>query len=113
MEEVRAAVRQRFPISIDYDPVRSLVRGQRIIEPHAVGFTRKGVPIVRGWVRQGVSSSGKIPAYTDGDARDRWRLFRLANIRTIRTLRRQRFPLRPGYRKNDKAMRRTGRVSAS
>jgi hypothetical protein len=113
MDELRQAVRNRTPVSISYDPVRPGVRGTRIIEPHAVGFSRKkGIPIVRAWVRSGESfSEGRFPHAEDG--RTRWRLFRVDNIRTMRVFHRQRFPLRPGFRRRaDSSMRVAGRVLA-
>jgi hypothetical protein len=109
MDELAAAVRGQYRVSIDYAPVKPErgARGVRSIEPHAVGYANKsGAPLVRAWVEEGVSYShgerlrrGRAPL--DG----RWRLFNVNHIRSLRPLRTQRFQPRPGYSYGDRAMR--------
>lgn len=95
MNRLTQAIRQKRRIVADYTPVRRGSAGERTLEPHVLG-TKKGHRLLRAWVHEGTSHSG-----LDGN---RWRLFRVDNLRNVRLLK-ETFPERNLYNPDgDRAM---------
>jgi len=90
-------IRRKQRLRIHYVPIDAKGRtGERIIEPHTLGVSRKGHPLLRAWVRKGESRSTL-------SGKDRWRLFRAENIQDAELLP-ERFEVRHGFRPADKQM---------
>lgn len=90
------AIKARASMVIDYKN-----EGKRIIEPHAIGFTKAGNVVVRAYQSSGASR-------TNG-GQGNWRLFTVSEIAHAR-LRWSTFRIREGYKRNDRAM--SGGISA-
>ena len=91
LEAIINAIRQRSMVYLDYPP------GQRLIEPHAVGYGRSGRLLMRAFQIDGASSSG--------DCRG-WKLFELDRAATLIPANIGFSGPEPGYRRGDKAMAR-------
>ena len=92
------AIRRKKRVRIDYEPVHPEkgLAGKRVIEPHAMGMSKKGQKyIVRAWLSSGESYSGFVPS---------WRLFRVDNITDANVLENQTFTVRPRFNPADKQM---------
>jgi predicted DNA-binding transcriptional regulator YafY len=79
---LRKAIKQQRRVRIQYRPVneeKGLV-GERVVEPHAMGRSKKGKHyVLRAWVRNNFSYRGL-------GSRNRWRLFRVDHIETAELL---------------------------
>jgi predicted DNA-binding transcriptional regulator YafY len=97
------AIRRKKRVRIHYEPIRHPdrgVEGNRVIEPHAMGMSKKGKKyIVRAWVKSGASFTGLHPANEPS-----WRLFRVENITDANLLENQTFAVRPNFKAADKQM---------
>ena len=92
------AIRRKKRVRIDYEPIypERGHAGKRVVEPHAMGMSKKGKKqIVRAWVTSGESYSGLVPP---------WRLFRVENITDANVLENQTFTVRPRFNAADKQM---------
>ena len=85
-----SAIRDKLVLEIDYPP------GRRFVEPHAHGESSKSDELLRAFQTSGASASGE---------HINWKLFRVDRIRGL-ALTGEHFPgPRPGYRRDDKAMK--------
>ncbi len=89
LEQIKAAIRDRNLLRIDYHP------GFRTVEPHTVGRGSDGHLLLRVFQRGGASASGE---------NERWKLFRVDQMRSLVVLDEVFDGPHPGYRKGDKAM---------
>jgi predicted DNA-binding transcriptional regulator YafY len=88
--QIKNAIRKLRKVKIDYPP------GTRTIEPHALGDSSEGNLLLRAYQTEGASASGE---------HEHWKLLRVDRIRSLAVLE-DTFPgPRPGYKKNDKAMK--------
>lgn len=85
------AIERRLRLSIFYEP------GQRVIEPHALGFGSAGQLLLRAFQTEGVSASGEHV---------HWKLLRVDRIVSCELEGTKFYDPRDGYRENDKAMTR-------
>ena len=103
IDDVRYAIKNRFKCRIYYDGDDPGGKGERIIEPVALGYSLKDLLVVRAWEDVGVSHS-KI---TKNNPVPGWRLFRLDKIFTFHILNTKFNTKRPNYNPNgDKGMKR-------
>jgi predicted DNA-binding transcriptional regulator YafY len=108
MNTIRRAIRQKKRITAHYTPIREGAIGERTLEPHALGYSRKGHLLLRAWVNAGVSRSYPLVNSTNrpNQFKKRWRLFRVDNLSNI-NLTPELFTTRPHYNEEgDKAMER-------
>ncbi len=95
-EAIERAIREKKVIEIRYKDGPIVLPGHRTIEPHAFGTATSGNPVIRAWLREGVSKtgdSGKSPM-------PGWRLFRLDRIKSVNVFD-ETFKTRPGYNSKD------------
>lgn len=85
------AINRREVLEIFYPP------GNRIIEPHAIGYGADGQILVRAFQTSGASASGE---------HINWKLFRLDRFHNGVPTGGTFADARPGYRRNDSAMKR-------
>lgn len=90
LDDIKAAIRGRLRLSIDYDP------GERLIEPHALGRSNAGNLLLRAFQIQGASASGEHV---------NWKLLRLDRIKSLFTTNETFDGPRDGYRRGDSAMK--------
>lgn len=90
MDLLKNAIRNRLRLAVNYDP------GERVIEPHALGFSSAGDPLLRAYQVSGASASGEHPY---------WRLFRVDSFGSCEPNGEKFANPRPGYRRGDKAMK--------
>jgi hypothetical protein len=84
------AITQRCVLALYYDP------GPRLVEPCCYGLSTEHHGLLRAFQVSGANASGE-PV--------NWKLFRTDRIREIRLTDERFLGMRPGYRRNDKAMR--------
>ena len=89
IEEIMAAIRNRVRLLIDYEP------GARLVEPHALGRSREGNFLLRGFQVHGASASGEHV---------NWKLLRLDRFRSIAVTDEVFDGPRDGYKRGDPAM---------
>lgn len=89
MDESCAAVRSRKCIRIDYDG------HERIVEPHAAGYSRAGNAVMRVYQVDGGSKSGEGIG---------WKMLRLDEIFSFTILPEDSSAPRPGYKRGDRGM---------
>lgn len=80
LESVQDAINKRKVIVIYYDGDEPGGRGLREVEPVALGKSRAGNLVMRGWDREGASHT----AYKGEQPLPGWRLFRLDKILTLK-----------------------------
>ena len=90
MGQLANAVRTQTMLRIWYDP------GERIVEPHALGWSSKGDMLLRAFQVSGVSNSGE---------HENWKLFRVDRLTAVDTDSSTFDGPRPGYRRGDRAMK--------
>lgn len=91
LDTIKRAIIERKTITIDYPP------GPRIIEPHCLGWSADGNPLLRGYQTEGASASGE---------HENWKLLRIDRIRGVPEAGGGFSGPRPLYNPNDKAMKR-------
>jgi hypothetical protein len=89
-EELIAAINGRYPIEVFYPP------GYRVIEPHAIGYSKAGNLIARCYQSSGASASGE---------HEHWELFSVKNMSSGSGPVGGSFEPRLGYNPNDPAMK--------
>lgn len=87
---IQTAIVERRLIRLDYDP------GQRLIEPHAYGRSSEGNELLRAFQVNGASASRE---------HHHWKLFRVDRINSMTVLTERFDEPRPGYRRDDSAMK--------
>ena len=98
---VQDAVNRRQVITIYYDGDEPGGRGIREIEPVALGKSKAGNLVMRGWDREGASHTG----YKGEQPLPGWRLFRLDKILSLKPTGEVYNQPHPGYNFNgDKSM---------
>lgn len=90
------AIREKKVITIKYKDGPIVLAGHRTIEPHAFGEATSGNDVVRAWLRDGVSKTGRSGKSPEPG----WRLFRLDRIKSIE-LTDEGFKTRMGYNSAD------------
>ena len=95
IELLEQAVRNKQAIKVYYDP------GWRMVEPHALGFSRQGNLLLRCFQISGASHSGEHLG---------WKLFRVDSVANVPMPMGNFVTPRPGYKKGDSAM--TGGILA-
>jgi len=99
LESVQNAINRRQVVTIYYDEPGG--RGIREIEPVALGKSKSGNLVMRGWDREGASHT----AYKGEQPLPGWRLFRLDKIASFKPTGEIYNTPRPGYNFNgDKSM---------
>lgn len=88
--DIRSAIQAIRCLLIDYDP------GQRLIEPHALGYGSDGQLLLRAYQVSGASASGE---------HEHWKLFRVDRIRNISEDVAPSAAPRDGYKRGDRAMK--------
>lgn len=86
---IRDAIQNRKRLTVTYDP------GERLIEPHAVGYSKAGDILLRAYQVDGVSKSGEP---------ENWKLFRLDRMTDASGNGGSFSEPREGYKQNDSAM---------
>ena len=100
---VQDAINRRQVITIYYDGDEPGGRGIREVEPVALGKSKAGNLVMRGWDREGASHT----AYKGEKPLPGWRLFRLDKMDFIRPTQETFDTPRPNYNPNgDKSMER-------
>jgi hypothetical protein len=84
------AIRNRRILMLDYAP------GQRMIEPHALGYSREGYVLLRAFQTEGASASGE---------HIHWKLFRMDRAHRMHNTGESFGGPRPLYRREDSAMK--------
>ena len=101
IDSVRRAIESRQVVSMYYDGDEPGGRGIREVEPVALGKSRAGNYVVRGWDREGSSHT----AYKGEQPLPSWRLFRLDKILSFKPTGEIYNEPKPGYNfKGDKSM---------
>lgn len=90
IDEIREAIENRRLLEFRYDG------GVRVVEPHCYGITSAGNEGLRAYQVSGHSTSGKMG----------WKMFDLANASAITILDQNFDGPRPGYKRNDRQMKR-------
>jgi predicted DNA-binding transcriptional regulator YafY len=101
MEKLKDAISNKFVVQLYYHgETKGVVEdGYRKVEPLAIGNNKHGNTVLRAWLIEGTSKTGKIdPSLVPG-----YRLFRLDRI-TIVDSTLQVFKERPGYNPDDQGM---------
>lgn len=89
-DSFKNAILNRKQMTLYYDP------GQRVIEPHALGYSSDGNLLLRAYQTGGASASGE---------HEHWKLFRIDRAGVANDNGVQFDGPRPGYKKGDKAMK--------
>lgn len=89
-DSLKDAILNRKRLALNYDP------GQRIIEPHALGYSAEGNLLLRAYQTEGASASGE---------HEHWKLFRVDRAGGFSANGEDFSGPRPGYKKGDKAMK--------
>ena len=84
--EIKAAIENKKLIALEY-------QGHRILEPHAYGLDRKGIPHILAFQIEGESKSGEVPG---------WKFLDLRLATDIRILARSFPKARPVFHRGDK-----------
>jgi predicted DNA-binding transcriptional regulator YafY len=101
IDSVRKAIESRQVVSMYYDGDEPGGRGIREVEPVALGKSKAGNYVVRGWDREGSSHT----AYKGEQPLPSWRLFRLDKILSFKPTGEIYNEPKPGYNfKGDKSM---------
>ena len=87
---IKNAIASRTRLTINYPP------GVRVIEPHAIGYSKDGNILLRAYQTEGASASGE---------HEHWKLFRLDRLEGANDNGGSFGGPRPDYRKGDKAMK--------
>ena len=103
IDDVKRAIEQKQVCSIYYEGDEPGGRGLREIEPVALGRSKAGNLVLRGWDRTGASHT----AYKGEQPLPSWRLFRVDKISMLKPTRENFTQAQPGYNFNgDKSMTR-------
>jgi predicted DNA-binding transcriptional regulator YafY len=89
-DSIKNAILNRKRMTINYDP------GERVIEPHALGYSKDGNILLRAYQLSGASASGE---------HEHWKLFRIDRMDGAGGNSEGFDGPRPGYKKGDKAMK--------
>ena len=101
IDDIRKSIEQRQVCSIYYEGDEPGGRGLREIEPVALGRSKAGNLVLRGWHREGSSHT----AYKGEQPLPSWRLFRVDKITMYKPLRDIFTEPKPGYNFNgDRSM---------
>ena len=101
IDDIRKSIEQRQVCSIYYEGDEPGGRGLREIEPVALGRSKAGNMVLRGWDRTGASHT----AYKGEQPLPSWRLFRVDKITMLKPTRENFTQAQPGYNFNgDKSM---------
>ena len=101
LDSIIDAIKNRQRVIIYYDGDEPGGRGIREVEPVALGKSKAGNYVVRGWDREGSSHT----AYKGEQPLPSWRLFRLDKILSNKPTGEVYNEIRPGYNLNgDKSM---------
>jgi predicted DNA-binding transcriptional regulator YafY len=101
IDDVKRAIEQKQVCSIYYEGDEPGGRGLREIEPVALGRSKAGNLVLRGWDRTGASHT----AYKGKQPLPSWRLFRVDKISMLKPTRENFTQAQPGYNFNgDKSM---------
>jgi len=101
IDDVKRAIEQKQVCSIYYEGDEPGGRGLREIEPLALGRSKAGNLVLRGWDRTGASHT----AYKGEQPLPSWRLFRVDKISMLKPTRENFTQAQPGYNFNgDKSM---------
>jgi predicted DNA-binding transcriptional regulator YafY len=101
IDDVKKAIEQKQVCSIYYEGDEPGGRGLREIEPVALGRSKAGNLVLRGWDRTGASHT----AYKGEQPLPSWRLFRVDKISMLKPTRENFTQAQPGYNFNgDKSM---------
>ena len=101
IDDVKRAIEQKQVCSIYYEGDEPGGRGLREIEPVALGRSKAGNLVLRGWDRTGASHT----AYKGEQPLPSWRLFRVDKITMLKPTRENFTQAQPGYNFNgDKSM---------
>ena len=101
IDDIKKSIEQKQVCSIYYEGDEPGGRGLREIEPVALGRSKAGNLVLRGWDRTGASHT----AYTGEQPLPSWRLFRVDKITMLKPTRENFTQAQPGYNFNgDKSM---------
>jgi predicted DNA-binding transcriptional regulator YafY len=101
IDDIKKSIEQRQVCSIYYEGDEPGGRGLREIEPVALGRSKAGNLVLRGWDREGSSHT----AYKGEQPLPSWRLFRVDKITMYKPLRDIFTEPKPGYNFNgDRSM---------
>ena len=101
LDSVQTAINNRNVVAIYYDGDEPGGKGIREVEPVALGKSKAGNLVMRGWDREGSSHT----AYKGEQPLPRWRLFRLDKILSFKPTGEIYNEPKPGYNFNgDKSM---------
>jgi predicted DNA-binding transcriptional regulator YafY len=101
IDDIKRAIEQKQVCSIYYEGDEPGGRGLREIEPVALGRSKAGNLVLRGWDRTGASHT----AYKGEQPLPSWRLFRVDKITMLKPTRENFTQAQPGYNFNgDKSM---------
>ena len=100
-DEIANSIRNKNLVTIYYDGEDNGGKGLREIEPVALGRSKAGNMVLRGWDRTGASHT----AYKGEQPLPSWRLFRVDKITMLKPTRENFTQAQPGYNFNgDKSM---------
>ena len=100
-DDMKKSIEQKQVCSIYYEGDEPGGRGLREIEPVALGRSKAGNLVLRGWDRTGASHT----AYKGEQPLPSWRLFRVDKITMLKPTRENFTQAQPGYNFNgDKSM---------
>jgi len=101
IDDIKKSIEQKQVCSIYYEGDEPGGRGFRAIEPVALGRSKAGNLVLRGWDRTGASHT----AYKGEQPLPSWRLFRVDKISMLKPTRENFTQAQPGYNFNgDKSM---------
>ena len=101
IDDIKNSIEQKQVCSIYYEGDEPGGRGLREIEPVALGRSKAGNLVLRGWDRTGASHT----AYKGEQPLPSWRLFRVDKITMLKPTRENFTQAQPGYNFNgDKSM---------
>ena len=95
-DTIEQAIREKKVITIKYKDGPIVLAGHRTIEPHAFGTATSGNEVVRAWLKEGVSKTGRSGKSPEPG----WRLFRIDRIKSVE-ISDEGFKTRPGYSSQD------------
>jgi predicted DNA-binding transcriptional regulator YafY len=102
-EQIINAIKKKQVCVIYYNGDEPGGKGLRVIEPVALGYSKKGNPVLRAWDREGASHS----SYIGKKPLPGWRFFRVDKMQFIRPTNETFNTPRPNYNPNgDKSMER-------
>lgn len=88
--DLRSAIRGRYRLHVFYLP------GERLIEPHALGYSNDGQLLLRAYQVRGASTS---------DEHEHWKLMRVDRLLFVQPAWSRAKSPRPGYQRDDVALR--------